>query len=146
MFETTAYLTHDKLRALYDALQESMQIVKLQARYGLPNPYRKKRSHDDQYPLENHEWEKKMKRQKNVGGSLFKIKKALVDTSNYERFKDADEPRQEQERTIPARYFFNNDLEYLRNGNKEKKYDLLVINIKAIGYEQEGIKEMIPYL
>ncbi|GJS83132.1 hypothetical protein Tco_0749673 [Tanacetum coccineum] len=49
-------------------------------------------------------------------------------------------------KTIPTRYFFNNDLEYLKHGNQEKKYALSVTKIKAARYEQDGIEEMIPYL
>ncbi|GKA34288.1 hypothetical protein Tco_0720717 [Tanacetum coccineum] len=50
------------------------------------------------------------------------------------------------EKSIPTRYFFNNDLEYLRLGNEEKKYALSVTKIKAARYEQEGIRELIPHL
>ncbi|GJV77299.1 hypothetical protein Tco_1508883 [Tanacetum coccineum] len=38
---------------------------------------------------------------------------------------------------------FHNDL---RHGNKEKKYALSVTKIKASGYEQEAIEELIPHL
>ncbi|GJU00160.1 hypothetical protein Tco_1110498 [Tanacetum coccineum] len=47
---------------------------------------------------------------------------------------------------IPISYFFNHDLEYLKYGNKEKMYALSVTKIKASRYEDEGIKEMIPFL
>nr|GEY34545.1 hypothetical protein [Tanacetum cinerariifolium] len=49
-------------------------------------------------------------------------------------------------KTIPTRYFFNHDLEYLRHGNEEKKYALSVTKIKAARYKQEGIEELIPYI
>ncbi|GJR59000.1 hypothetical protein Tco_1501162 [Tanacetum coccineum] len=49
-------------------------------------------------------------------------------------------------KTIPTRYFFNKDLEYLKHGNQEKKYGLSLSKVKAARYKQEGIKEMIPYL
>ncbi|GJU01434.1 hypothetical protein Tco_1111772 [Tanacetum coccineum] len=49
-------------------------------------------------------------------------------------------------KTIPISYFFNRDLEYLKYGNVEKKYDLSVTKIKAARYKQEGIEEMIPFL
>ncbi|GKC91585.1 hypothetical protein Tco_1152234 [Tanacetum coccineum] len=49
-------------------------------------------------------------------------------------------------KTIPTRYLFNHDLEYLRHGNEEKKYALLVTKVKAARYEQEGIEELIPHL
>ncbi|GJX42558.1 hypothetical protein Tco_0257548 [Tanacetum coccineum] len=50
------------------------------------------------------------------------------------------------EKTIPTRYFFNNDLEYLNHGNKQKNYALLLSKIKATRYEEEGIEERISYL
>ncbi|GJW23382.1 hypothetical protein Tco_0034004 [Tanacetum coccineum] len=46
--------------------------------------------------------------------------------------------------TIPVDYFFNNDLEYLKTRNKERKYVISLTKIKAARYELEGIKEMIP--
>ncbi|GJR15536.1 hypothetical protein Tco_0798188 [Tanacetum coccineum] len=49
-------------------------------------------------------------------------------------------------KTIPTRYFFNNDLEYLKYGNQEKKYALSLSKIKAARYEQEGIAKIIPHL
>ncbi|GJV37860.1 zinc knuckle CX2CX4HX4C containing protein [Tanacetum coccineum] len=49
-------------------------------------------------------------------------------------------------KTIPIRYFFNNELEYLMHGNPKKKYELLLSKVKAARYEQERIEEMIPYL
>ncbi|GJV16092.1 hypothetical protein Tco_1361415 [Tanacetum coccineum] len=41
MFETNTYLTHKKHHTLYGALQESMQVDELQARYGSAKPSRK---------------------------------------------------------------------------------------------------------
>ncbi|GKE49653.1 hypothetical protein Tco_1480911, partial [Tanacetum coccineum] len=49
-------------------------------------------------------------------------------------------------KTIPMRYFFNKDLEYLKHGNQEKKYALLLSKVKVKRYKQEGIEEMIPRL
>nr|GEV49507.1 hypothetical protein [Tanacetum cinerariifolium] len=49
-------------------------------------------------------------------------------------------------KSILTKYFFNNDLEYLRHGNEEKKYALSVTKIKNARYKQEGIEELIPYL
>ncbi|GKB23423.1 hypothetical protein Tco_0862824 [Tanacetum coccineum] len=48
--------------------------------------------------------------------------------------------------TIPMDYFFNNDLEYLKTGNKERKYVVSLTNTKDARYELEGIEEMIPRL
>ncbi|GKD65647.1 hypothetical protein Tco_1307755 [Tanacetum coccineum] len=47
-------------------------------------------------------------------------------------------------KTIPTNYFFNKVLEYLINGNKEKKYALSLLKFYATKYEEEGIKEIIP--
>ncbi|GJY01689.1 hypothetical protein Tco_0359841 [Tanacetum coccineum] len=83
MFDTAAYLKHEKHHALYDALQESMQVDELQARLGSAKTSTKKRSHNDQEPPENCEGGRKIKRRKGVGGSLLKKGKAQVDTSRY---------------------------------------------------------------
>ncbi|GJU38764.1 hypothetical protein Tco_1191721 [Tanacetum coccineum] len=48
--------------------------------------------------------------------------------------------------TILVDFFFNKDLEYLKTGNKEKKYASLVTKPKAARYELEGLEEMIPKL
>ncbi|GJW09972.1 hypothetical protein Tco_1575799 [Tanacetum coccineum] len=72
MFETAVYLYHEKHHALYDALQDLMQVNKLEARYKSTKTSTKKRSHDDLDPPKNHEGEKKMKRRKVVGGSSSK--------------------------------------------------------------------------
>nr|GEV91972.1 hypothetical protein [Tanacetum cinerariifolium] len=40
-------------------------------------------------------------------------------------------------KTIPTRYFFNKDLEYLNHENIEKKYALSLSNVKAARYEQK---------
>ncbi|GKC90671.1 hypothetical protein Tco_1151320, partial [Tanacetum coccineum] len=46
--------------------------------------------------------------------------------------------------TVPANFFFNNDLEYLRRGSTDRKYMALTIKIKATKYNVEGIKDMGP--
>ncbi|GJZ66927.1 hypothetical protein Tco_0630167 [Tanacetum coccineum] len=48
--------------------------------------------------------------------------------------------------TIPVDFFFNNDLEYLRTRNSERKYTVSITKIKAASYELEFIKEMISKL
>ncbi|GJZ25221.1 hypothetical protein Tco_0562680 [Tanacetum coccineum] len=48
--------------------------------------------------------------------------------------------------TIPVDFFFNNDLEYLKTENTERKYDVSLTKTKAARYELKGIKEMIPRL
>ncbi|GJU96106.1 hypothetical protein Tco_1320862 [Tanacetum coccineum] len=79
IFQTAEYLNHDSYRALYDALQESMRIDELQERYESSQPSRKKRSQDDQDPLENREEEKKMKRRKGDGQSSSKKGKVTAE-------------------------------------------------------------------
>nr|GEZ47097.1 hypothetical protein [Tanacetum cinerariifolium] len=67
-----------------------------EAIYESAKPCRKKRSHDDQDPLKNHEG-KSMKRRKGAGQSSSKKGKATADLTHFESFADVDEPRQEQE-------------------------------------------------
>ncbi|GJY82555.1 hypothetical protein Tco_0495931 [Tanacetum coccineum] len=49
-------------------------------------------------------------------------------------------------KTIPTSYFFNRDLKYLMDGNKEKKYAILLSKYYASKYEGKGIDEIIPNL
>ncbi|GJY84506.1 hypothetical protein Tco_0497882 [Tanacetum coccineum] len=46
--------------------------------------------------------------------------------------------------TILVDFFFNNDLEYLKTGNKERKYDASLTKTKATRYDLKGIEDMIP--
>ncbi|GKD02773.1 hypothetical protein Tco_1177747 [Tanacetum coccineum] len=50
-------------------------------------------------------------------------------------------------KTIPTRYFFNNDLEYLRHRNEKKKYALLIISVQRITVEKKNgymyLKEIV---
>ncbi|GKD77964.1 hypothetical protein Tco_1340585, partial [Tanacetum coccineum] len=48
--------------------------------------------------------------------------------------------------TIPVEFFFNNDLEYLMNENKERKYDASVTKTKTVRYDLKFIEDMIPNL
>ncbi|GKA79754.1 hypothetical protein Tco_0786350 [Tanacetum coccineum] len=47
---------------------------------------------------------------------------------------------------IPANFFFNNDLEYLRGGSNDKKYTASMTKSKATMYELKGIEDMVPNL
>nr|GEU66946.1 hypothetical protein [Tanacetum cinerariifolium] len=47
--------------------------------------------------------------------------------------------------TIPADFFFNNDLEYLRGGSTDIKYTTSK-KIKAAKYDVEGTEDMVPNL
>ncbi|GJV42467.1 hypothetical protein Tco_1420907 [Tanacetum coccineum] len=44
--------------------------------------------------------------------------------------------------TVAAEYFFNNDLEFLKSSDPEKKYTTSITKIKAARYEIVGIEEM----
>ncbi|GKB38234.1 hypothetical protein Tco_0883176, partial [Tanacetum coccineum] len=48
--------------------------------------------------------------------------------------------------TILVDFFSNDDLEYLKTGNSERKCTALITKTKAAMYELEGIEEMIPRL
>nr|GEV19413.1 hypothetical protein [Tanacetum cinerariifolium] len=48
--------------------------------------------------------------------------------------------------TVPADFFFNNDLEYLKIGSTENKYTTSTTKTKAAKYELEGIEYMVPKL
>ncbi|GJZ92557.1 hypothetical protein Tco_0664622 [Tanacetum coccineum] len=45
---------------------------------------------------------------------------------------------------IPVEFFFNNDLEYLKVGNKERTYSSSITKTPAARYTMEGIEDMIP--
>ncbi|GKB51182.1 hypothetical protein Tco_0901935, partial [Tanacetum coccineum] len=47
---------------------------------------------------------------------------------------------------VPADFFFNNDLEYLRGGSNDKKYTASTIKSKAARYKLKGIEDMVPNL
>nr|GFA00332.1 hypothetical protein [Tanacetum cinerariifolium] len=48
--------------------------------------------------------------------------------------------------TVPADFFLNNDLEYLRGGNIDRKYTTSTTKTKATKYDVEGIGDMVPKL
>ncbi|GKA55282.1 hypothetical protein Tco_0754231, partial [Tanacetum coccineum] len=48
--------------------------------------------------------------------------------------------------TVAADYFFNNDLEYLKSSNLEKRYTTSITKIKSARYEINGIEDMVPTL
>ncbi|GKA19908.1 hypothetical protein Tco_0699823 [Tanacetum coccineum] len=48
--------------------------------------------------------------------------------------------------TVPSEYFFNNDLEYLKASDPEKKYTTSITKTKAARYELVGIEDTIPNL
>ncbi|GKA03169.1 hypothetical protein Tco_0675950, partial [Tanacetum coccineum] len=45
--------------------------------------------------------------------------------------------------TVAAEYFFNNDLEYLKSTDSERKYTTSITKMKATRYELVGIEDMI---
>ncbi|GJY98337.1 hypothetical protein Tco_0515247 [Tanacetum coccineum] len=48
--------------------------------------------------------------------------------------------------TVAAEYFFNNDLEFLKSSNPEKKYITSITMTKAARYKIVGIEDMVPML
>ncbi|GJR18582.1 hypothetical protein Tco_0967109 [Tanacetum coccineum] len=48
--------------------------------------------------------------------------------------------------TIAAEYFFNNDLEFLKSSDPEKKYTMFITKKKVARYEIVGIEDMVPTL
>ncbi|GKC21993.1 hypothetical protein Tco_1024143 [Tanacetum coccineum] len=144
MFQTTVYLTHDAHRAIYYALQEFIQIDELQARYVLTHPSRKKPSHDDQDPPKNCEG-RKMKRQKGAGQSSSIKDKALADSINFERFIDADEPRQEKRK----KFIMMHLVESMLIGSSKQMRSLLnkdkIIKVDLEGPKFEVLKNMFDW-
>nr|GEZ11715.1 hypothetical protein [Tanacetum cinerariifolium] len=48
---------------------------------------------------------------------------------------------------VPANYFFNNDLEYLKGGSLSSNYTTSTTKIKAVKYDNiEGIQDTVPSL
>ncbi|GKC13578.1 hypothetical protein Tco_1010360, partial [Tanacetum coccineum] len=127
-----------------DLFKSSTPLFDNSTKYKLKHkPSRKKRSHDDQDPRKNHEGEKKKRRRKGAGESSSK-KEGIIFHDDLSKLLPLEGPP--GRKTIPIRYFFNKDLEYLMHGNKEKKYALSLSKVKAARYEHEGIEEMIPHL
>ncbi|GKD33912.1 hypothetical protein Tco_1249421 [Tanacetum coccineum] len=48
--------------------------------------------------------------------------------------------------TVAAEYFFNNDLEFLKSSDPEKKCTMSITKTKAARYEIVGIEDMVPTL
>ncbi|GKD92250.1 hypothetical protein Tco_1372087, partial [Tanacetum coccineum] len=48
--------------------------------------------------------------------------------------------------SIAAEYFFNNDLEFLKSFDREKKYTTSITKTKVARYEIVGIEDMTPTL
>ncbi|GJT85168.1 hypothetical protein Tco_1066885 [Tanacetum coccineum] len=67
--------------------------------------------------------------------------KILVDMSNPLPLQD-----KEGRLTIPVEFFFDNDLEYLKAGNKERSYSSSITKTPVARYTLEGIEDMIPTL
>ncbi|GJU25356.1 hypothetical protein Tco_1163977 [Tanacetum coccineum] len=67
--------------------------------------------------------------------------KSPVDMSNPLPLQD-----KEGRLTILVEFFFNNDLEYLKAGNKKRTYSSSITKTPAARYTLEGIEDMIPTL
>ncbi|GJS02817.1 hypothetical protein Tco_0319325 [Tanacetum coccineum] len=106
MLETAAYLSHEKHHALYD---KSVEVLPEQSWCNeLVNADKEPEEHELQF------------------GSIVMFGKCIKKFLNKDKITKADL------KTIPTRYFFNNDLDYLRHGNEEKKYAFLIISVKRI--------------
>nr|GEV56565.1 hypothetical protein [Tanacetum cinerariifolium] len=121
----------DKIKSDND--DGSIQIDALQVRYESVQPSHKKRSHYDRDPSKNYKGEKKMKRRKGGGESSSKCYLAMIvriDWTNPEgdRFHtNLSKPLPLEgppgRKTILTRYSFNNNLEYLKHGQGNDKFD-----------------------
>ncbi|GJR75849.1 hypothetical protein Tco_0088214 [Tanacetum coccineum] len=76
-----------------------------------------------------------------------------IDWANLKGYKspvDMSKPLPLQDKrgglVIPVEFFFNNDLEYLRAGNKKRSYSSSITKTSAGRYILEGIEYMIPTL
>nr|GEU58218.1 retrovirus-related Pol polyprotein from transposon TNT 1-94 [Tanacetum cinerariifolium] len=76
-----------------------------------------------------------------------------LDWSNpkgHKRLLDMSKPLPLQDKecrlVIPVKFFFNNDLKYLREGNKERTYSSLITKTPASRYTMEEIEDMISTL
>nr|GEZ84431.1 hypothetical protein [Tanacetum cinerariifolium] len=48
--------------------------------------------------------------------------------------------------TVAVEYFFNNNMEFLKSSNLEKKYNTSITKTKAAWYQIVGIEDMVPTL
>ncbi|GJU67668.1 putative reverse transcriptase domain-containing protein [Tanacetum coccineum] len=93
----------------------------------------------------------------------FELKKMLLDKiqkrDREDKDKDEDLPagsgqgkplpliKDQGRQVVPANYFINNDLEYLKGGSSSRKYTTFTTKIKAAKYDAiEGIEDMVPSL
>ncbi|GJV45320.1 hypothetical protein Tco_1429856 [Tanacetum coccineum] len=77
-------------------------------------------------------------------GPLFNLLKGhlrSVDMSKPLHLQD-----KEGRQVIPIEVFFNNDLEYITAGNKERTYSSSIMKAPAARYTMKGIEDMIPNL
>ncbi|GKD04589.1 hypothetical protein Tco_1179563 [Tanacetum coccineum] len=76
-------------------------------------------------------------------------KKSRSDSSpdlEWNEGKSIDDGPEQSCQIVPANFFFNNDLEYLRGGSNDKKYTAYTTKSKAARFELKGIKDMVPNL
>nr|GEX63635.1 hypothetical protein [Tanacetum cinerariifolium] len=97
--------------------------------YELAQPFRKKRSHDDHGNPKNSEWEKKMNSQRGTGESSSKKDKTLANSTNFERFFDVDEPRQEHEEEGHHDVFSGNHAHWFNQPGFAAALDVLITRV-----------------
>ncbi|GJX02288.1 hypothetical protein Tco_0186201 [Tanacetum coccineum] len=82
------------------------------------------------------------------------ITKVVMDDAGEDVPHDDDQPQDIMEqasglpghRTVPADYFFNNDLEYLKTSDLEVTYTTSITKTKEARYDIKGIEDMLPTL
>ncbi|GJR66718.1 hypothetical protein Tco_0012783, partial [Tanacetum coccineum] len=87
--------------------------------------------------------------QKILVGSAFNLLKGSCKSHEYPFDLSKPLPLIEVQgrQVVPADYFFNNDLEYLKGGSSSRKYTTSTTKTKAAKYDNiEGIKDMVPTL
>nr|GEU78781.1 hypothetical protein [Tanacetum cinerariifolium] len=159
-----SYKTAPEHKELYEGLVKSYNLDKdLFSSYGYA--YSLKRDHDDKDKDEDpsvgsDRGLKKRKTSKNAKspkGSKSKSKKNTEmlqdqegdseDQPNIETTPMDDwfkKPNKSLTPDLPADYFFNNDLEYLKGGSSSRKYTTSTTKTKAAKYDNiEGIKDMV---
>ncbi|GKA19194.1 hypothetical protein Tco_0699109 [Tanacetum coccineum] len=159
----------------YDQKNKLMSLM-MKSKSFKTHPAHQKLHHNDEDPPKYDDKDTKKRRKNTDASLLMKDKdqaesskeaKAPSEPSKTDKAIDAEESIQDDvidaeesiqddddaptqgplsHKTIPVDLFFNKDLEYLKTGNKEKKYAISLTKLKAVRYELEGLEEMIPKL
>ncbi|GJV06144.1 hypothetical protein Tco_1343800 [Tanacetum coccineum] len=77
-------------------------------------------------------------------GPVYNLLKGMCDRCPFELSKPLPLKGHPGHLTVPLEYFFNNDLEYLKSTDPERKYTNSITKTKAVRYELVGIEDMTP--